>query len=231
MKPNLFIFDFDGTLFRSPWPPKGWKGDPDEWWRTPGSLDAPCVPEKPSSEWWNEEVVSAAKKAHADRKNNVVVLMTGRREEFFEARLSKLLAQKGLSFDYVFMKGLSTTLSYKMGNLQSLIGRYSPTRVEIWDDRKNHLKKLVEFVRSFEIEVVGHYVEDRPRPVACPLETVMAMAQNQRESAFSKRLYRSKVFDESELTKEWVEGVRKGIALEMESKRDRDKFGKRLYDI
>jgi len=171
---TLYVFDFDGTLFRSPYPPKEWKGDPDDWWRIPGSLNPPCIPEKPMGDWWNGDVVKAARDAMAD-KDGVAVLMTGRRVETFRVRLHKLLAQKGLEFGNIFMKDKMGTVAFKIEMLSKLIKKYGPERVEIWDDRKNHLKRIAEHVRSLGLEAVEHPVVDRPRQIACPVDKLVRL--------------------------------------------------------
>lgn len=190
MKTNLFVFDFDGTLFRSPYPPKEWKGDPDDWWRMPGSLGPPCVPEKPSSEWWNSEVVAAAKKAYSDRESNVVVLITGRRATRFDKRISDLLSQKGIQFDYVLMKDDVGTLVYKVTQVRKLVKQYKVKKLEVWDDRKTHLKKLGDLGRSLGLEVVEHPVMDRPRPIACSFDQIAKEEEFKRTGdKFRRRLY------------------------------------------
>ena len=60
---EIHIFDFDGTLFRSPLPPPLWKGG---WWSKPESLNAPCVPEEPDESWWILDTVSQAKDSIAN---------------------------------------------------------------------------------------------------------------------------------------------------------------------
>ena len=77
MSTELHIYDFDGTLFRSPHQPAVWEGD---WWSDPASLLPPCVPEKPGSEWWIASTVSSAKRSISD-SDVFAVMMTGRKDQ------------------------------------------------------------------------------------------------------------------------------------------------------
>jgi|SaaInlStandDraft_4_1057021.scaffolds.fasta_scaffold00075_39 hypothetical protein len=46
--PELHLYDFDGTLFRSPEEPKWWSDvSKKNWWTSAPSLDEPCVPRQP----------------------------------------------------------------------------------------------------------------------------------------------------------------------------------------
>ena len=76
--PELHFFDFDGTLFRSPFPPEWWPWPGGtKWWSWEESLTEPCVPERPGREWWNGPIVQQAKKSIKD-PNVYAVLATGR---------------------------------------------------------------------------------------------------------------------------------------------------------
>ena len=46
--PELHLYDFDGTLFRSPEEPKWWSDvSKKNWWTSAPSLDEPCAPRQP----------------------------------------------------------------------------------------------------------------------------------------------------------------------------------------
>lgn len=129
-KGKLHIYDFDGTLFRSPEPdsPNG------KWWGSLGSLSEPCVPDKPDASWWNSPVVEDAKKSISD-PDIYVVLMTGRRDDPFRSRIPEMLKAGELDFDEVIMSPGGTVATYKGDTVNKLLGRYPfIDEVKLWDD-------------------------------------------------------------------------------------------------
>ena len=97
---ELHVYDFDGTLFRSPHAPAVWDKD---WWSDPASLLPPCVPEKPGNEWWISSTVGSAKRSISD-PDVFSIMMTGRKDQSaFRYRVPELLRQKGLNFDAVHL--------------------------------------------------------------------------------------------------------------------------------
>lgn len=141
MSTELHVYDFDGTLFRSPHQPAVWEGD---WWSDPASLLPPCVPEKPGSEWWISPTVSSAKRSISD-SDVFAVMMTGRKDQSaFRYRVPELLNQKGLSFDAVHLdRGGGDSLAGKVQTILSYLSRYPFIEVvRIWDDWASHLRKF-----------------------------------------------------------------------------------------
>jgi len=142
-KGKLHIFDFDGTLFRSPEP----SGDKGKWWSSPGSLSEPCVPDKPGPEWWNSPVVADAKKSISN-PDVYAVLMTGRKDAPFRWRIPELLKAGGLNFDEVIMSPGGTVAAYKGDTVDTLLYRYPfIDEVKLWDDEPRNqaaIKAVVE---------------------------------------------------------------------------------------
>jgi len=97
---ELWIFDFDGTLFRSPEIPSWWpQAEKGNFYIHQDSLGRPCVPDRPDDSWWVGSVVSEARKAIAN-PNVLAILCTGRPDNLsFRWRVPELLKQKGLDFD------------------------------------------------------------------------------------------------------------------------------------
>ena len=112
----LYIFDFDGTLFRSPAKPALWKGG---WWGKQESLNPPCVPQVPDSDWWISDVVGKAKEARGNPKA-MSVMMTGRGADAFSARIDELLSGAGLSFDRVLLSDSYDTVAFKSGEIRKI---------------------------------------------------------------------------------------------------------------
>lgn len=157
---ELHLYDFDGTLFKSPMPPGSWPS-PEAWWSDSISLSDPCVPEKPGGTFWNETVVSSAKTSIAS-SDVLAILCTGRSQQSFARyRVPELLRQKGLDFDAVYLKpGVSSpTEPYKKGILQKLLDRYPDiTGVHIWEDRPHHLAAYCQMVGDLGVPCIPHLI-------------------------------------------------------------------------
>ena len=147
---EFHLYDFDGTLFRSPHEPMIWEG---EWWNDIRSLMPPCVPDRPGSEWWVGSVVSQAKKSIGN-SDVLAVMSTGRLDKSgFRYRIPELLKQKGLNFDEVRLAPPQGTLSFKKSLLASKLRRYPEIDVvRIWDDRPSHLRAFKELAEKLGIE-------------------------------------------------------------------------------
>lgn len=159
---KLAIFDFDGTLFRSPTRPVGWSG---AWWGNPQSLTRPFVPEVPDDGWWNQTVVERAKRDIVN-ENTLTALITGRVQHRFTLRIRELLEQAGLKFDHVFLSpDEEDTKKYKVKVLTTLMADNPSVRnVDIWEDNEENLR------------VMSDYVEGRGRAAFPHLVTVSAHA-------------------------------------------------------
>ena len=126
-KLKLHVFDFDGTLFKSPMPPPEYWKTVDDWFRDPVSLNAPCVPLKPDDSWWIQDTVRAAEKSIAD-PNTYAILMTGRHGDqgAMRYRIAELVSEKNLNFDEVHLKtagGISTD-AFKASVISRVLDRY-----------------------------------------------------------------------------------------------------------
>lgn len=152
---KIAVYDFDGTLFRSPEKPVGWDGG---WWGNTASLSPPVVPQDPGAEWWNGSVVQRAKQDISNTET-LTVLLTGRLQKKFTLRVRELLAQAGLKFDHVFLAPGGDTESYKLKVLTQLV-KDNPTArgVDIWEDRANHLAKFSDHVESMGRAAYPHLI-------------------------------------------------------------------------
>jgi len=172
--PELHVYDFDGTLFRSPHPPNTWS-DKGIWWSDSISLSNPCVPVKPGSTWWNEAIVSAAKRSIADPEV-LAILCTGRAlQSFARYRVPELLRQRGLTFDAVYLNPSGDTGSFKKTVLLKLLARYPDiTVVHIYEDRPHHLAEFCQVIERRGVECIPHLVQE-PQPT-CEAATVTRLA-------------------------------------------------------
>lgn len=150
MAQELHIFDFDGTLFRSPCPhPRlgeafirdqlivppflGGLG----WFQDAATLSPPFVPVNPGDDmdtWFVESVVVAFRDALI--KGHYVVVLTGR-DEPFRDRVTAILASAGLVPHELHLKGGERlgTIKFKSKVFADLAARMRPRRVVLYEDR------------------------------------------------------------------------------------------------
>ncbi|KAM9963510.1 hypothetical protein ACTFIW_006741 [Dictyostelium discoideum] len=170
MSKTLYIFDFDGTLFKSPEPnPSTWnpsiigkiKGMPDEggfgWFQDTITLDDPYVPTKPDRDiWFNKNVLDDALNA-LKHPNNVVCLLTGR-TVLYEKIIDRILESVELKFHHKGLKPLNiansqreTTFDFKKRfilNLMHNTYKGEIKRVVVYEDRINHVDLFKSFLAS-----------------------------------------------------------------------------------
>lgn len=166
---EIHLYDFDGTLFRSPEPPADYSGT-GRWWADPQSLEPPCVPLKPGSEWWNGPVLSAAKKSINDPAV-WAILATGRKDNVFRWRVPELLSQVGLDFDEVHLAPAGATFDFKKRLLLKRVIRFSKTlkRVVLYDDRGHHVEGFEAALEDLPLplEVDSFHIRVPPMPAGC----------------------------------------------------------------
>ena len=153
----LAMFDFDGTLFKSPDKPSDW--GPGSWVIESESLNPPCVPLKPGPQWWIESTVSAAKRSISD-PNVWAILCTGRADGIggFRYRIPELLKQKGLNFDEVLLNPGGDTEAFKKAVIKRITKKYPDiTTVQIWED--HNLPSFMSFVKSLGLVGIPHPVK------------------------------------------------------------------------
>lgn len=167
---KIHVYDFDGTLFRSPEKPTWWKDK--GWWGKLESLNPPCVPEKPGSDWWVESTVEAAKKSISDPEA-FAVLCTGRLSGKFHGRMFDLLGQAGLRFDEVHLTPGGGTLPFKLRVIEALLHKLNDVaKVEIWEDRSEHVGAFKSVVEQFGIESEIHLVSSKAHTLECTEESM-----------------------------------------------------------
>ena len=193
---NLHLFDFDGTLFRSPERPDWWKDK--GWWGKFESLGPPCVPDHPSADWWVASTVDAAKKSISDPET-YAVLATGRLAGRFHKRVLELLGQAGLRFDEVHLTPGGGTLPFKLGLMEKLIEKLGVEKVEVWEDRSEHVGAFESVIKQFGKESEIHLVSTKPHQLECTVETMNP------EAVKVARRFQSEL-----LTKSWLMAVRRG---------------------
>lgn len=163
---KLYVFDFDGTTFRSPQPPEDYE-DKEAWWSDPVSLAPETVGKKPGTEMWREETVKAIRDAISE-PDAYVVIMTGRHNSF-QQRLEQLLESKGIQPDEVITNpNIGDTNRFKQYEMAYLLKQFPNVReVEFWEDKKDNLKGYERLGNRLGVRFVPKYVpiyEDEPPP-------------------------------------------------------------------
>lgn len=162
---RLAVFDFDGTLFRSPDPPT-WHDK--AWFVEQASLSPPCVPQKPGPEWWVGPVYSAAKQATQDPET-YAVLLTGRSDSVFRWRIPELLKMVGLDFDEVHLNPGGDTPTFKLRTMSKILSRFQFQLVELWDDKETFLNMYEKVLSKYGYEVIIHPVRAKSLAPRCSL--------------------------------------------------------------
>ncbi|KAF2077196.1 hypothetical protein CYY_001517 [Polysphondylium violaceum] len=192
---NLYIYDFDGTLFKSPEPnPSLWhtsllgkiNGMPQEnglgWFQETMTLDEPYVPSNPSrEEWFNENVLSDALK-HIQDENNIVCLLTGR-TELYRDIINRILKSVNLNFHHVGLKPINipnvareSTMDFKKKFILNLLNEEYKNKIKtvtIYEDRPKHVEAFTKFLEGLKQLSKFHieYIQDGSKYLAHDLET------------------------------------------------------------
>jgi hypothetical protein len=149
---KLSVFDFDGTLFKSPEKPKGFKGN---WWISKESLGEPNVPEEPDDNFWNMDVVQVANN-ELNNNSTFCCMMTGRVGAAFEDRIKDLLSQKSLNFALTkFNEFGGDTGQYKVEEIKKLLKKYPSIQfIEMWEDDQEKVELYKEhFSASYKFKI------------------------------------------------------------------------------
>ena len=156
MSLELHIYDFDGTLFRSPETPEGWDN---RWWISSESLNPPCVPLDPSGDWWISKTVSAARASIAN-PDTYAVMMTGRPvRSGFRYRVPELLKSVGLKFDEVYLSDTNNTPAFKIKVIKNLLGKFPGVeKIVFWDDNAPYLARYVKLVEGYGYQAEANLV-------------------------------------------------------------------------
>lgn len=150
---NLYIFDFDWTLFLTPtpeqkniWENKLWKAWPHRgWWGRQESLDIDIFEILP-----HQQVKKAFEKAKSD-KDWKLVLMTGRRW-FLEKDVKKILEKENFEFDEIYFNNFWSTESFKMKQIEILLRKWKYENIFMWEDRDDHYPIFKDFWKKLVLE-------------------------------------------------------------------------------
>lgn len=202
---QIVVFDFDGTLFRSPRPPKRWRG---RWWSHPVSLEPPCVPEQADDSWWVDQVVSQMEQWLDDPSSYVVVLTA--RTPIFKPRIAELLQQRDIEPDELLTVGYPGRRN-KLAALRRLLDQFPESRyVEVWEDREKQGQDLAYLAYAEGRESNFYIVPDAAQDAPCTAQEIIKQGQ----------LLRGGLADKRSISEFDSKALREGIKVEMEHTSD-----------
>lgn len=162
---ELHVYDFDGTLFRSPDQPPWWDGS---WFVSDASLGMPCVPDVPGSDWWIGSTVAEAKKSIGN-PDVLAIVLTGRSADHggYRYRVPELLKQEGLHFDHVMLNTGGETPTFKAKALIRLMRTFDFDAVHVWEDNAENMAVLEAAMGLEGVPFVPHMIHSTAHPIDC----------------------------------------------------------------
>eukprot|EP01125_Pyxidicula_operculata_P011285 TRINITY_DN3691_c0_g1_i1.p1 TRINITY_DN3691_c0_g1~~TRINITY_DN3691_c0_g1_i1.p1 ORF type:complete len:418 (-),score=101.17 TRINITY_DN3691_c0_g1_i1:9-1262(-) len=202
---TLNVFDFDGTLFKSPAPnPKLWEkpsfGKILEmrsstglgWFQDTLTLSEPYVPSNPGPEWFSEEIKNKVIESMND-DNCVTVLLTGRTTEYLPI-VEKMLDFAGLKFDALGFKPVSEdedripTMEFKKKFLAELISIYAPNALNMYEDRPRHTEQFRDHFAANHQNITTNVIQVKPVETYLPepqeIELIQQLITRSKNSEF-----------------------------------------------
>jgi len=162
---KIAIFDFDGTLMKTPhpdtgkieWEEKTGKDYPHRgWWSKRESLDTNVFNINPIKDTVMEYL------AEYEDPNTLVIMLTGRLSNQAD-QVEHILNSQGIIFDEYHYKNDGDTLSSKLNTIQSLLNRYpNVNHIEIYEDREPHAKGFEDWGEENNIDIKVNLVEENP---------------------------------------------------------------------
>lgn len=156
---DIHVFDFDGTLFRSPPPPEDFDRHHLAWWQHPSSLSEPHVSAFPGDEWYFMENVKTAR-CSVQNDNVLSVLATGRSASGgLRFRIRDLLRQRDLHFDWFLLNTMHRTEHFKRRAVDFLLQKHGGRRIQVWENNHLNLYQIRQVADKHGIDFQGHLVE------------------------------------------------------------------------
>jgi len=158
---SLCVFDFDGTLFKSPQKPED---EGNSWWLHRKSLDVPNTPSSPGREWWYNKTVAKTKDPSC-----YTIMLTGRSDRYLEERINELLLQRKLVFDEVGLNdaGLESE-DFKIARINEIVKSLPNLKeIEMWEDKEDLARKYQKEYGNgpykFKINIVDESYSKAPK--------------------------------------------------------------------
>lgn len=162
---ELHVYDFDGSLFRSPDSPSWWDGS---WFISDASLGVPCVPDVPGSDWWIGSTVADAKKSIGN-PDVLAIVLTGRSVAHggYRYRVPELLKQAGLHFDRVMLNTGGDTPTFKAKTVTRLLRTFDFVTIHLWEDNVDNMRVIEAVALKEGVVFVPHFVHSTGHPITC----------------------------------------------------------------
>ena len=165
---KISIFDFDGTLMKTPDSTEGKKQWEEfygkdyphiGWWGKPESLDDAVFDIQPI-----ESTVSDYKKEMGN-PNTFVIMLTGRLPHQ-SSQVEELLALHNIYFKEYHYKSNGDTLTSKLNTIKSLLNRFPQVKdIEMWEDREAHVNAFGEWGKENGVNIKVNYITDDVVPL------------------------------------------------------------------
>jgi hypothetical protein len=160
---KISIFDFDGTLMKTPDSTEGkkqWEEFYGEeyphkgWWGKPESLDDAVFDIQPI-----DSTVSDYKR-EMENSNTFVIMLTGRLPHQ-SSQVEELLAFHNIYFKEYHYKSDGDTLTSKLNTIKSLLNRFPQVKdIEMWEDREAHVIAFEEWGKENGVNIKVNYITD-----------------------------------------------------------------------
>jgi len=159
---KISIFDFDGTLMRTPHPEEGkkeWETFHNEdyphigWWSKPESLDDAVFNIEPIESTVDDYI------KEKENPNTIVIMLTGRLPHHHD-QIVELLLLHNIVFDEYHYKETGDTLGSKLHTIISLLNRYpNVSSIEMWEDREPHATSFEEWGKENGVNIEVNLVK------------------------------------------------------------------------
>jgi hypothetical protein len=153
---KISIFDFDGTLMKTPHPEEGkkqWEEFTGKeyphigWWSKPESLDDAVFDIQPIENTVADYLIEKS------NPSTLVIMLTGRIPHQAE-QIEELLLLHNISFDEYHYKGNGDTLTSKFNTIKSLLNRFPNVKeIEMWEDREPHAIEFKKWGEENEVNL------------------------------------------------------------------------------
>ena len=163
-KSRVVIYDFDGTIFKSPHREQGetvyfeYTGQMlpfPGWWGRIETLMPPIVPQNPELDWYIESTINAFRKDSKDSETECV-LMTGRPFKI-RKRVIEICENQNLKFDAHYFRGQPgskgrDTLEIKNNLIVEHVVHQGLKVIEIHEDRPEHVSGFIDIFKRLKRE-------------------------------------------------------------------------------
>lgn len=154
--PDVYIFDFDDTLLRSPRP--SGRRPTSSWWRDPASLQKPYI--GPDIAWAYTITPTYDRMIQASRLEDATIMVLTGRPPYMTEQVAEVLEWISAPTDMIMAVG-SPIIDNKLEVIWKVFNQNEPVPyIEIWDDKADHLIAFRRAIKHWspQTQVVTHHV-------------------------------------------------------------------------